>query len=102
MVQGFKTLIRMNACDSRRSEWRGELVKLVNHLLVNKGLPARLALDWGSDLRQDLQLDSLDLAELTVRIQDRFGVDVFATGVVRTWGELLGRVEAHVARTGGS
>ena len=49
-----------------------------------------------ADLRRDLGLDSLDLAELTVRIQDRYGVDVFAAGVVRTWGELVQRVERHI------
>jgi len=75
------------------------LVALVNHVRIGRGLaplPFPLA---DADLRRDLQLDSLDLAELTVRIQDKFGVDVFAAGVVRTWGELLQRVEAYVART---
>lgn len=78
------------------------LLALVNHVRSGRGrapLPVPVA---DADLRRDLQLDSLDLAELTVRIQDEFGVDVFAAGVVRTWGELLQRVEAYVARTGRS
>ena len=75
------------------------LLALVNHVRWGRGLPPLPVPVVGADLRGDLQLDSLDLAELTVRIQDKFGVDVFAAGVVRTWGELLQRVEAYVART---
>lgn len=40
------------------------------------------------DLRTDLGFDSLALAELTVRIEDSAGVDVFADGLVRTVGEI--------------
>ena len=79
-----------------------ELLSFVNYVRGGRGLPPLPVPGAGADLRRDLQLDSLDLAELTVRIQDKFGVDVFATGVVRTWGELLQRVEAYVARTGRS
>ena len=78
------------------------LLALVNHVRGGRGLAPLPVPATGADLRGDLQLDSLDLAELTVRIQDKFGVDVFAAGVVRTWGELLQRVEAYVARTGRS
>lgn len=48
-------------------------------------------------LRQEIALDSLDLAELTVRIEDKFGVDIFADGVVFTVGEVqakLGAIES--------
>jgi hypothetical protein len=31
-----------------------------------------------------------------VRIEERFGVDVFAEGVVHRWGEIQLRVERHV------
>jgi acyl carrier protein len=76
-----------------------DVLVLVNHVRGGRGLAPLSLPVAGADLRGDLQLDSLDLAELTVRIQDKFGVDVFAAGVVRTWGELLQRVEAYVART---
>jgi acyl carrier protein len=78
------------------------VVALLNHVREGRRLPPIPVPAADADLRGDLQLDSLDLAELTVRIQDKFGVDVFAAGVVRTWGELLQRVEAYVARTGRS
>jgi acyl carrier protein len=72
------------------------LEQLVHHIRVSRGLPQLMQLSASSDLRRDLGLDSLDLAELTVRIQDRYGVDVFAAGVVRTWGELVQRVQHHI------
>jgi len=34
-------------------------------------------------------LDSLDLAELTVRLEEEFGVDVFEDGIVETVEEIL-------------
>jgi len=46
-------------------------------------------------LRSDLELDSLDLATLTVKLEAITGVDVFAKGIVSTVGELLGRIDAR-------
>ncbi len=43
---------------------------------------------------QDLGLDSLALAELTVRVEQHFGVDVFADGVISTVQELKERIGA--------
>lgn len=71
------------------------LLELVNTVRVHQGREPVQALhpDWR--LREDLGFSSLDLAELTVRIEERFGVDVFADGVVRCWGEVQERVERH-------
>ncbi len=41
-----------------------------------------------TNLRNDLQLDSLELAELTVRIEDEFQIDIFEDGIVETVGEV--------------
>ena len=35
-------------------------------------------------LRKDLGFDSFDLAELTVLVEDEFGIDIFADGLVDT------------------
>ena len=43
-------------------------------------------------LREDLNLDSFDLAELTVKIEDEFDIDIFEDGLVLTVGEILNKL----------
>jgi acyl carrier protein len=68
------------------------IVSLINALRDNKGLPPYPSITASTDLRKDLGLDSLDLAELTVRLEKETGVDVFAEGIVTTVGEVLARI----------
>jgi len=65
-----------------------QLIELINEVRVHKNLPPVDRLTAELRLREDLGFVSLDLAELTVRIEDTFGVDVFADGVVSTVGEI--------------
>jgi acyl carrier protein len=65
------------------------LLRVVNTVRANKGLEALLLLTPDQDLRRDLGFDSLDLAELTVRLEAETGVDVFANGLVATVGEVI-------------
>jgi acyl carrier protein len=67
----------------------------VNHVLEGSGRPPVAEMTEQSRLRQDLQLDSLELAELTVRLEAQFGVDVFREGIVETVGEVVKRLEAE-------
>lgn len=66
-----------------------ELLSAVNAVLANNGRPPVDSLVAGSDLRADLGLDSFDLAELAVRLQAKFDVDVFEGGGVRTPAQIL-------------
>lgn len=68
------------------------LLNVLNHLLKAKGKPVLSSIDPVLRLRQDLGFDSFDLAELTVRLEEISGVDVFAAGVVHTVGEVLSRI----------
>ena len=54
-----------------------ELLSAVNAVLSNNGRTPVDSLAADSDLRAELGFDSLDLAELTVRLQAKFDVDVF-------------------------
>jgi len=45
-----------------------------------------------SNLRQDLGLDSLALAELAVRIETRFDLDVFEDSIPETVSEIINRL----------
>ena len=44
-------------------------------------------------LTNDLGLDSLDLAEMTVRLEDEYGIDVFEDDVVDEIGEVLEKLD---------
>ena len=61
-----------------------QLLDIINLVRANKGRPPLPGIRPEHRLREDCQLDSLDLAELTVRIEEAAGVDVFADGIVRT------------------
>lgn len=76
----------------------GELLELVNVVRSHRGRAELAALSPEMRLREDIGFDSLDLAELTVRIEERFRIDVFAQGIVHRWGELQERVERHARR----
>jgi acyl carrier protein len=69
------------------------LLDIVNTVRDNKGLSKLEKIEHDDDLRRDLELDSLDLAELTVRIEKETGIDVFANGFVSTIGEILVKIE---------
>lgn len=45
-------------------------------------------------LRNDIGFDSLDLAELTVRIEAECDIDIFEDGIVNTVGEILEKLES--------
>ena len=52
------------------------------------------SLNETDNLRNDLGLTSFDLAELTVRIEDEFDIDIFEDGLVNTIGEVYAKLEA--------
>ena len=65
-----------------------QLLHVLNLVRANKQRPPLEVLTPDLRLREDIGFDSLDLAELTVRIEEAFDVDVFADGIVRTVGEI--------------
>ena len=51
------------------------------------------SLDDSMSLTTDLGLDSLDLAEMTVRLEDQYGIDVYEEDVVDEIGEVLEKLD---------
>jgi acyl carrier protein len=70
-----------------------EVLRIINLVRQHKQLPPVAALGDELRLREDLGFESIDLAELTVRLEERFGIDVFDEGVLRTAGELRARLQ---------
>lgn len=67
---------------------------IINEILITNGknLP-NFELNESTRLREDLGLDSFNLAELTVHIEEEFGVDIFRDGLVNTLGEVFNKLE---------
>jgi acyl carrier protein len=68
------------------------LETIINEILDDAGRPPISQLNAELRLRDDLGLNSLELAVLTVRIEEQFGVDVFAEGMVTTIGEVIAKL----------
>lgn len=69
-----------------------KLLSIINTVLENRGKATVRTINEESSLRNDLGLDSLDLAELTVRIEAEYDVDIFETGIVTTVGEVMSKI----------
>jgi acyl carrier protein len=69
---------------------RETLKNILNDILKEKedGSPVS-SLNVDTSLTNDLGLDSLDLAEMTVRLEDQYGVDVFEDDVVDEVDEVI-------------
>jgi acyl carrier protein len=70
------------------------IATIVDKIRDNKGLDPFPHYTEETHLRDHLELDSLDLAEFTVRIEKETGVDVFADGIVETVGEVNQRISS--------
>ena len=69
------------------------VLAIINDIRATKDLPAVSSININDNLRCDLSLTSFDLAELTVRIEDEFDIDIFEDGLVNTVGELYTKLE---------
>lgn len=69
-----------------------QLLSIINTVLENRGKSTVESINENSSLKNDCGLDSLDLAELTVRIEAEYDVDIFEDGVVTTVGEIISKL----------
>ena len=69
-----------------------KLVKIINEMISSKGIAPIVGIEREYSFRNDLGFDSFDLAELTVRVEDVFGIDIFEDGLVNTLGEVMDKI----------
>lgn len=69
-----------------------KILQIINTVLDNRNKLIIKDISNSSDLRSDCGLDSLDLAELTVRIEAEYDVDIFEDGLITTVGEILNKL----------
>ena len=72
-----------------------KVLEIVNVIRASKGLVGSDILSINDKLRDDLELTSFDLAELTVRLEDEFDIDVFEDGLVNTVGEIYAKLKSN-------
>ena len=65
------------------------VLEIINEIRAAKELAPIETVNAETKLREDLGLTSFDLAELTVKIEDKFDIDIFEDGLVNTVGEIL-------------
>ena len=76
----------------KKNQMNEKLLKIINSIKKNKQDKPVESLTEEMRLREDLNLDSFDLAELTVKIEDEFDIDIFEEGLVLTVGEILNKL----------
>lgn len=70
-----------------------KLVAIINSIKKNKFEEEIPEIRPEQKLREDLNFDSFDLAELTVKIEEEFGVDIFEDGLVNTIDEIYTKLK---------
>jgi acyl carrier protein len=65
------------------------LLELINEVLNENSIPA---IHPDMHLRNDIGMDSLDLAHLTVLIEDEYGVDIFEESNINTISDILNKI----------
>lgn len=70
-----------------------KVLEIINDIRASKDMNRVETLNSTDNLRNDLGLTSFDLAELTVRIEDEFDIDIFEDGLVNTIGEIYTKLQ---------
>lgn len=87
--------VKKSAADGdAKDELLNELLEIVNQVLQNAGKTTQGQLKQSDRLQADLRLDSLDLAELSIRLEAKFGVDVFQSKIPVTVADLCANLRA--------
>ena len=66
--------------------------ELILEILEENCITLEYPITLSSHLKNDIGLDSLDLALLTVKIEDEFKIDIFENGLVYTVSDILDRL----------
>lgn len=69
------------------------VLKIINEIREAKGLKALSIINPQDSLREQIEFTSFDLAELTVKLEDEFDIDIFEEGLVNTIGEIFDRLK---------
>ena len=69
-----------------------KIKELILEILEEDSTTLEYPITLDSHLKNDIGLDSLNLALLTVKIEDEFNIDIFENGLVFTVSDILDRL----------
>lgn len=69
-----------------------DLLRIINIIKANNNQALVETIEDQTHLRNDIGFNSLELAELTVRIESEFDVDIFEDGLIFTIGEIRNKL----------
>ncbi len=70
-----------------------KLLEILNSVLADIGVDELTSLDPNLTLREDLELDSISLVELTVKLDNTFNANVNEAGMIATIGDIQNRIK---------
>ena len=70
-----------------------KVLNIINEIRAAKEMAPIETISAEMKLSEDLNLTSFDLAELTVKIEDEFDIDIFEDGLVSTVGEIFEKLQ---------
>tara|TARA_B110000114_G_C15066005_1_gene387468 strand:+ start:509 stop:742 length:234 start_codon:yes stop_codon:yes gene_type:complete len=70
-----------------------KLFNIINNILISKNEQPISNILPNNHLKNDLGLESFDMVELVVELEDEFGVDIFEAGNVETINDVLDRIK---------
>ncbi len=68
--------------------------QFLQEILADKGESLDISKIENNTKFQEIGLTSFDLAVLTVKIEDEFGIDVFENGIINSFGEIVDMIKA--------
>ena len=72
-----------------------KVLEIINKIREAKNLQPVSELQITYNLREDLELTSFDLAELTVNLEDEYDIDIFEDGLINTVGGCENQCDRH-------
>jgi len=71
-----------------------KILEIMNTVLENRTKEKLTSITPEMQLRNDIGFDSLDLAELTVRIEAEYDIDIFEDGIVNKVSEIFEKLNS--------
>ena len=70
-----------------------DLRKIINDILIRNQKEPIASIDVKMSLTDDIGFDSLDLAELTVHVEEKYGVDIFEKEIIFTVKQIMDLID---------